>query len=204
MVLAVIGSEMSTAHKFSACLTPSRISILIFTSSWPEVSRSQWPRGLGLGLRPLACWDCVLESRRGHGCLSLVNIVCCQMFLLWADPPSRGVVPSVMCPSVIAEPQQWRCVGLLWLCSRKYGANEDLVTEFVYQLFSTVTENQECLASWELQLSKTLFSVCFESWTQASFLLVADVCYSRDIPWGIGLLECSSLWITARLFFNFV
>ena len=29
-----------------------------------------------VGLRPLACWDCGFESRRGHGCLSVVNVVC--------------------------------------------------------------------------------------------------------------------------------
>jgi hypothetical protein len=28
---------------------------------------------------PLACWDCGFESRRGHGCLSLVIVVCCQV-----------------------------------------------------------------------------------------------------------------------------
>jgi hypothetical protein len=33
---------------------------------------------LGVGLRPLACWDCGFESRRGHGCLFLVDVVCCQ------------------------------------------------------------------------------------------------------------------------------
>jgi len=79
MALVVIGSEMSTTRKLSACLTPSGFNLSISTSSWPEVSRSQCPRGLGLGLRPLACWDCVFESRRGHGCLSLVNVVCCQV-----------------------------------------------------------------------------------------------------------------------------
>ena len=39
--------------------------------------RCQWPRGVGL--RPLACWNCGFESRRGHGCLSLVSVVCCQV-----------------------------------------------------------------------------------------------------------------------------
>jgi hypothetical protein len=34
---------------------------------------------LGVDLRPLACWDCGLESRREHECLSLVNVVCCQV-----------------------------------------------------------------------------------------------------------------------------
>jgi hypothetical protein len=33
----------------------------------------------GVGLRPLACWDCGFESRRVHGCLSLVNVVWCQV-----------------------------------------------------------------------------------------------------------------------------
>jgi hypothetical protein len=32
-----------------------------------------------VGLQPLVCWDCEFESRRGHGCLSLVNVVCCQV-----------------------------------------------------------------------------------------------------------------------------
>jgi hypothetical protein len=32
-----------------------------------------------VGLRPLAYWDFGLESRLGHGCLSLVSVVCCQV-----------------------------------------------------------------------------------------------------------------------------
>jgi hypothetical protein len=28
-----------------------------------------------VGLRPLACWDCGILSRRGHGCLSVVESV---------------------------------------------------------------------------------------------------------------------------------
>ena len=53
-----------------------------------RVGRSQWPGGLkGVGLRPLSCWDCGFEYRRGHGRLSLRR----------ADHLSRGVLPSVMC-----------------------------------------------------------------------------------------------------------
>jgi hypothetical protein len=37
--------------------------------------RSQWPRGL----RPPDCWDCGFESQRGHGCLPVVSVVCCQV-----------------------------------------------------------------------------------------------------------------------------
>ena len=51
----------------------------------------------GGGLRPLACWEYGFDYRRGHGCLS---IVCCQ-----ADHSSRGVLPNVLCLSVILKPQ---------------------------------------------------------------------------------------------------
>jgi len=34
---------------------------------------------LGVGLRPLACWDSAFESHRGHGCLSVLSVVCCQV-----------------------------------------------------------------------------------------------------------------------------
>jgi hypothetical protein len=33
----------------------------------------------GVDLRPLACWDCGLEPHRGHGYLSLLNVVLCQV-----------------------------------------------------------------------------------------------------------------------------
>jgi hypothetical protein len=33
----------------------------------------------GVGLRPLACWDCGCESSREHGRLSLASVVCCQV-----------------------------------------------------------------------------------------------------------------------------
>jgi hypothetical protein len=42
------------------------------------------PRGRtvwGVGLRPLACWNCGFESRRGYGCLSLISVVYCHVEL---------------------------------------------------------------------------------------------------------------------------
>jgi uncharacterized protein involved in response to NO len=33
----------------------------------------------GVGLRLFACWDCGFESRRCHGCLFLVSVLCCQV-----------------------------------------------------------------------------------------------------------------------------
>jgi hypothetical protein len=43
------------------------------------VGRSQWPGGLRHGsaaARLLGLW---VRIRRGHGCLSVVNVVCCQV-----------------------------------------------------------------------------------------------------------------------------
>ena len=34
---------------------------------------------ISAGERPLACWDLGFESHRGHGYLSVVSVVCCQM-----------------------------------------------------------------------------------------------------------------------------
>ena len=65
-----------------------------------------------MGLRPLACWDCGFESRRQHGCLSVVRVMCCQeISLQCADRSSRGVLPIVVCLSMIAEPQRWEGAG---------------------------------------------------------------------------------------------
>jgi hypothetical protein len=33
----------------------------------------------GVGLRLLACWDCGFKSHKGHGCLSCVSVICCQI-----------------------------------------------------------------------------------------------------------------------------
>jgi hypothetical protein len=44
------------------------------------IRRSQRPRGLRRGLRPLACWDYGFESRRADGYFRcLVSVVCCQV-----------------------------------------------------------------------------------------------------------------------------
>jgi hypothetical protein len=57
--------------------------------------RSQWPRGLW----PLACWDCGFECRQGHG---------------RADYSAGGILPSVMCLSVIVWPRPTGGVVAPW------------------------------------------------------------------------------------------
>jgi len=77
---------------------------------WPGIICAASPGGRAIydvGLRPLACRDCGFESRQGHGYLFFVSVVCCQRSLPKADYSSRGVLPCVMCLSVIPKPQQW-------------------------------------------------------------------------------------------------
>ena len=48
-------------------------------------------------MQPLACWNCGFESRRMHGSLSVVIVVCCQvMFSEETDHSSRGFLLSVV------------------------------------------------------------------------------------------------------------
>ena len=46
----------------------------------------------GVGLRLLACWDCGFKSQPGHGCLSVVNVVCLS---------GRG-----LCDGLITRPEE--------------------------------------------------------------------------------------------------
>jgi hypothetical protein len=55
-----------------------------------------------LGLRPLACLDYGFESRRGHGCLFLESHI--VRSLRRAYHSSREVLPSVVCPTVMVNP----------------------------------------------------------------------------------------------------
>jgi hypothetical protein len=48
----------------------------------------------GVGLRPLACWVCGFESRGGHGSLSLVSGVCCQVEVAATDQSLVHRCPS--------------------------------------------------------------------------------------------------------------
>ena len=43
------------------------------------IGRSQLPRGLRRGSAVARCWDCGFETRREHGCLSVLSVVCCQV-----------------------------------------------------------------------------------------------------------------------------
>ena len=84
--------------------------------------RSQWPRGLRLHLRPLACWDCGFECRRGHGFLSLVSVVCCQIevsasgwLLVQRSPTDCGVSKWAWLGShANGGPWPTKCFCVIW------------------------------------------------------------------------------------------
>jgi hypothetical protein len=56
-------------------------------------------------LQSLACWECGIESRLEQGYLSVMSVVR-QSSLQYADLSSRGVLPIVVCRSVISKPEQ--------------------------------------------------------------------------------------------------
>jgi hypothetical protein len=54
-------------------------------------------------MRQIGCWDCEFESHRGHGCLSVVSVVCSQVevsatgrSLAQRSPTDCGVALSVI------------------------------------------------------------------------------------------------------------
>ena len=62
---------------------------------------------LSVGLRLLGYWDYGFESRWGHGRLSLERLLCVVRSrpLRRADHSYRGVLPNVVCLSVIVKPR---------------------------------------------------------------------------------------------------
>ena len=82
-------------------------------------SRAIW----GVGLRPLACWDCGFEPRREHGCQSLMSVVCCQVEASATDWSLVRRSPTDCDASlcVMGKPHEWGGPGPLGglLCQKK-------------------------------------------------------------------------------------
>ena len=57
----------------------------------------------GVVLRPLACWNCGFESGQGHGCLSVVSVVCCQVEVSGRSWSLVHGSPECVCPWVCLE-----------------------------------------------------------------------------------------------------
>lgn len=64
-----------------------------------QIGRFQWPRGQRVGLRPSACWDCELESRRvmdvcRQSCVLSGRGLCSGWSLVQWSPMDCGVSES--------------------------------------------------------------------------------------------------------------
>jgi len=104
--VSTVTSILWFSTKKSTCpLLNFRISYTnLFLMPVPVAARSK-----GLGLRPLAYWDREFESRRGHGCLSVVNVICCQVEVSatsWSLV-QRSPTDCDASSCVIKKPQEW-------------------------------------------------------------------------------------------------
>jgi len=75
-----------------------------------------WNRQIPVGLRLLACWDCVFELCRRHVCLSLVSVVCCEIVVfVWGrslvqrSPTECGVSGCDRETSTMKRLANWGC-----------------------------------------------------------------------------------------------
>ena len=114
-----------------------------------------------LFLRPLTCWDRGFESHRGHGYLSVVSVVCCQVEVSatsWSLV--RGVLPTVLRRRV-------------WSRNIKKGCSI-----YVYDI-SRLRVNQT---------SRNLFAVIYCLRVDLSWKRALDSCWSSRIasPCGTG------------------
>jgi hypothetical protein len=69
------------------------------------ISHSQWPQGRRRGsVAEFVRWECEFKSRHGHECASFLCVFR-KRSLCRADHSSRGVLPNVVCLSVIVKPR---------------------------------------------------------------------------------------------------
>jgi hypothetical protein len=82
-----------------------------------------------VGLRPLACWEIGFEYSRGHGYLSVVSVVCCQVevrSLVQGSPTKRGVSECDREVTLIRRPGS--TVGTCLMEERNSYSFHDIVT----------------------------------------------------------------------------
>ena len=89
-----------------------------FDIVYPRAPGSTGHSIYGVGLRSLACWDCGFESRRLHGCFSVVGVVCCQVEVSatsWFTrlDESYRVWRVDVCD--LQNLNEWGCHGLHWV-----------------------------------------------------------------------------------------
>ena len=91
----------------------------------------QWRSVWRVRLRPFVCWDCRFEHRPGHGCLSVVSVVICQIYfsasewsLVQRSPTECGVSECDLEALIMSRPWPTGAVEL-W---KKYIEQDRLCT----------------------------------------------------------------------------
>ena len=74
-LISITWMELSTSFRSRSSWISRTLNIDVTNMLTDMKSHSPIP----VAVRPVACWDCGFESRRVHGCLSLVSAVCCQV-----------------------------------------------------------------------------------------------------------------------------
>jgi len=103
--LALNRKENNKNYDKESTLWSSQRSVFLLQAEWSQ--------------RPLDCWDRGFESHRGHGCLSLVSVVCCQVevsatswSLVQRSPTDCG---ESLC--VIEKPEEWEGHDPHWVAA---------------------------------------------------------------------------------------
>jgi hypothetical protein len=96
-------------HFTSAWDSDSDIRHSFIDTNWSRISMLHHSRLVSP--LPLACWNYGFETRWGHGCLSLVKVVCCQVevsetgwSLVQRSPTERGVCQCDREASIMRRP----------------------------------------------------------------------------------------------------
>ena len=80
--------------------------MLLITNGHLFNTRSHWPRGLSRGTAAASLLAMGVRILPGHGSLSLVSVVCCQVEALRrADHSSRGILSIMVFLNVILKTQ---------------------------------------------------------------------------------------------------
>jgi len=131
----------------------------------------------GVGLRPLAYWDCGFESHRGHGRLSVASVVCLVRYrcLRRADHSSTGVLPTVVRRCVWSRNVVYEEALAHWGLPRQKQRNKLVITNLLLQwILPDAVNTVECSWRW----AKTSPGTCTDD--LLTYLLT---------PWSRVILE---------------
>jgi hypothetical protein len=75
------GSTVMYLHSEDSMYGVTSVPLILHGEAGSNYTKTNYIKSIPVTARSkaLACWDCGFEFLRGHGCLSLVSVVCCQV-----------------------------------------------------------------------------------------------------------------------------